>query len=271
MRRARPSTGTHSSAAEPAMTQTLDPTTPDTRSSPAPAPDTGRDSQGRFTRNNKGGPGTPSGRQTARLRQVLLECVSEDDLRAMIATVKEKALEGDLGAVKLLLSYVVGKPAPMVDPDTLDIQEVELFQREAVPGPVVTTALKESIPAPLACVMLREGVPAVASNLANHLLGDLAQLDERDRQKAEQEQKAAARKTEKKAAGEGETAKAKKDDRTPQTRPANDQTVPGPTTKDSGKAKEAVIPEAELPTVEQILAFLRHTPPERIAELAAED
>src|SRR5438105_853177 len=135
MRSARPSTGTLSSAAEPAMTQTLDPTTtprnpaagptpPDDRSSPAAVPDPGRDRKGRFGKGNQGGPGNPFARQTARLRQLLLESVSEDDLRAIIATVKEKALEGDLGAVKLLLSYTVGKPLPMVDPDTLDIQEV---------------------------------------------------------------------------------------------------------------------------------------------------
>ena len=52
-------------------------------------------------------------------------------------------------------------------------------------------------------------MPAVTGTMARHLRGELAQLDERDRQKAEQVARAAARKAEKEA-------RTKKDDRSPQ-------------------------------------------------------
>src|ERR1700736_3300789 len=40
----------------------------------------GHDALGRFTRGNAGGPGNPFARQVARLRQVLLDSVTEEDM-----------------------------------------------------------------------------------------------------------------------------------------------------------------------------------------------
>ena len=40
--------------------------------------------------------------------------------------VRDQALAGDVAAGKVLLSYVVGKPAPAADPDWLDLDEMRL-------------------------------------------------------------------------------------------------------------------------------------------------
>ena len=64
-----------------------------------------RDENGRFRKGNRGGPGNPWTRQSARLRKALLDAVSTHELRAVIRVLKEKAHAGDLPAIRLLLSY----------------------------------------------------------------------------------------------------------------------------------------------------------------------
>src|SRR5215475_9876903 len=83
----------------------------------------GRAADGRFAKNNKGGPGNPFNRQVAALRQALLQRVTTEDIEEILAVLLIKAKSGDLAAIKLLLSYTIGKPGPAVEPDTLDQQE----------------------------------------------------------------------------------------------------------------------------------------------------
>src|SRR6516165_1785352 len=105
---------------------------PWTDANPSPPPGPGRDARGRFTAHNPGGPGNPFARQTAALRQVLLDTVTSEDLRAIVGRLVEAAKQGDVTAARLILSYTVGKPAPSVDPDTLDLQEWALWQQMPV-------------------------------------------------------------------------------------------------------------------------------------------
>jgi hypothetical protein len=79
-----------------------------------------RDANGRFGKGNAGGPGNPFARQTARLRQALVDAVTPDDMRAIAGGLKTKAVQGDVPAAKLLFSYCIGKE----DPDTLDRHEL---------------------------------------------------------------------------------------------------------------------------------------------------
>ncbi len=64
---------------------------------------------GRFLPGNPGGPGNPHAGQVARLRSVMLDAVTEDDLRAVTRKLVEMALAGDLKAVDLLLNRTLGK------------------------------------------------------------------------------------------------------------------------------------------------------------------
>jgi hypothetical protein len=96
-------------------------------------PQTVRDAHGRFAKGNPGGPGNPFARKVAMLRRTLINFVTEDDMKHVAFVLKERAMGGDMTAIKLLLQYVVGKPSETVNPDRLNIEERKL-QEEAVPA-----------------------------------------------------------------------------------------------------------------------------------------
>ena len=154
------------------------PSSPPPTSNPtaqAQAPD-GRDQRGRFAKNNKGGPGNPFARQTAQMRKVMLECVSEDDLRQVVAAVLVKAKQGDLGASRLVLSYVVGKPGPAVDPDRLDVEEFALYQAETIGSPEMLRPI-QGMSAGLACDLLRSMLPVLDRQHSQHYVHMVRQAE----------------------------------------------------------------------------------------------
>ena len=75
----------------------------------------GRKRNGTFDAGNSLGKGNPYAAQVARLRAVMLKSVTEKSMRAIINKLVSLAEAGDLGAIKILISYI-GKPAegPMV-------------------------------------------------------------------------------------------------------------------------------------------------------------
>src|SRR5262245_7238500 len=77
----------------------------------------GRDGQGRVTTGNPGGPGNPNARRVAQLRRRLLSRISEEEMDAIFAKLIELATDGDLGAIKLVLQYTIGKPGPVAELD----------------------------------------------------------------------------------------------------------------------------------------------------------
>jgi hypothetical protein len=83
----------------------------------------GRTAGGQFAQGNLGGPGNPYARRVAALRKVLLEVVDADQMRRIITRLVRVAEGGNLAAAKLILSYTLGKPADVVDPDRLDLEE----------------------------------------------------------------------------------------------------------------------------------------------------
>jgi hypothetical protein len=141
-----------------------DPTTPPEQHSAADDPggqaQQGRDKNGRFAKGNPGGPGNPFSRQLAQMRQVVLQCVSEADLRDIVAQVVQKAKQGDLAAARLVLSYAVGKPQPAPEPDRLDVEEIDLYQQQAVGLEHLLIPVK-ALSAALVCDMLRAILPKV--------------------------------------------------------------------------------------------------------------
>jgi hypothetical protein len=106
-----------------------------------------RDTRGRFTRGNPGGPGNPFARRLARLRQALCQRVTEADIEALADQLLERARQGDLAATKLLFAYVIGKPTAAVDPDTLDREEWRLHQQGTV-TPEQVLAVLQGLPPP---------------------------------------------------------------------------------------------------------------------------
>ena len=125
-------------------------------------PKPGRDARGRFAKGNLGGPGNPFARKVAALRSALIATVTEEDMRFIAEQLIVTARLGDLAAIKLLFQYVLGKPAAAVDPDTLDLQELELYRR----GPTareVHEAACERLPADAVVEVLRVEKPCLGA------------------------------------------------------------------------------------------------------------
>jgi len=86
----------------------------------------GRGPNGRFAKGNPGGPGNPHANRTARLRAMLLDTVSDDDFRAVVAKLVAMAKAGDLVAIRELLDRTLGKSKGTVELIQAEITEAEL-------------------------------------------------------------------------------------------------------------------------------------------------
>jgi hypothetical protein len=73
----------------------------------------GRAANGRFQPGNPGGPGNPLGGRIAAARGTLRDRITGDDLTAIWDRVIAMARDGHWQAIKLVLSYVDGKPGKM--------------------------------------------------------------------------------------------------------------------------------------------------------------
>ena len=89
----------------------------------------GRNASGRFAAGNPGGPGNPFARKTATLRAYLINHVTERDIQDILDILLLNAKGGHLPTIKFLFSYVLGKPQPAVNPDVLDLQEMQMLQQ----------------------------------------------------------------------------------------------------------------------------------------------
>jgi hypothetical protein len=116
------------------------------------------DARGRFAKGNKAGTGNPYARRVAMLRRAMLRVVKPDDLQAIIVKLILLACTGDVAAARLVLQYTLGKPTESVDPDTLDLQELELAKQRLAFRPELDEILN-GVPPMVACEMARIMVP----------------------------------------------------------------------------------------------------------------
>jgi hypothetical protein len=93
----------------------------------------GRDARGRFTHGNKSGTGNPFARQVAGFRKALVSAATDEDFAVIAHVLLFKAKSGDLAAIKLLLSYTIGKPVEAPDPDRLDLDDFQLLRARLSP------------------------------------------------------------------------------------------------------------------------------------------
>src|SRR5207245_5032931 len=128
----------------------------------------GRDGRGRFTAGNRGGPGNPFARQVAELRCALLDEATTDDVRAIARHLIGRARGGDVPACKLLLAYLIGKPAAVVNPDDLDWQEVQQRLR-CPPLPDAARRIQEQYRADLLVGLDRAAAIMQRNELADRL------------------------------------------------------------------------------------------------------
>jgi hypothetical protein len=140
----------------------------------------GRDARGRFIPGNKGGPGNPFARKVAELRKALVNFVTEDDMKHIAFVLKERAMGGDLAAIKLLFQYVLGKPNESVDPDRLDVDEWQKLQETARPAEEMTTVMGR-LPLNTLMDMTKIVWPCqAAKTFANPLRESMREMDKRE-------------------------------------------------------------------------------------------
>ena len=70
----------------------------------------------------------------------------------------------------------MGKPTSAVDPDELDIHEMDIFQRETLTAPQSTAAL-EGIPASVATTLIRGTLPHMTQGRRQTLAASLRAFD----------------------------------------------------------------------------------------------
>jgi hypothetical protein len=132
----------------------------------------GRDQKGRFAKGWKGGPGNPFSRRVADLRKALFDAVSAEDVQAIAQKLANRAKKGDVAAAKLLLSYLIGKPAAAVNPDRLDLEEMEFF-RSLPEAEEMMEVLTNRIGADAVCGILQGAIPMLTKEffrkVAEHL------------------------------------------------------------------------------------------------------
>src|SRR5581483_10250439 len=91
-----------------------------------------RDSSGRFIAGTSAGPGNPHARHCAHMMALFRKAISEQDMLAIIFTIRDKAIQGDMTAAKIILNYNLGKPPAAPNPDQLDRNEWDGYQKDAM-------------------------------------------------------------------------------------------------------------------------------------------
>ena len=145
-----------------------------------------RGAGGRFAPGNAGGPGNPYARQVAQFRSRLMQCMSPEQFDRIAAKLIELAEAGDVPAMRLLFSYLLGKPTPPpAEPDHVDLHEMNTFAAEGRMLETATPLLTKPSPE-LPLRMLRQARPLVTQQQASAFLGmvslprtEQAKLDER--------------------------------------------------------------------------------------------
>jgi hypothetical protein len=117
--------------------------------------------------------------------------ISDEEMVAIIRQLVEKACAGDVSAAKLIMSYKLGKPAAAPNPDEIDRDEWEHYQRDTINLDEVQQVLG-SMPARVGNDIARTALPIMAQSqkdaLANQLVKDQSAARKVTKEKAVTEQ-----------------------------------------------------------------------------------
>lgn len=144
--------------------------------------DTGRDTGGRFTAGNPGGPGNPFARQTAAVRRLIHESVTAEQVQAIVAAMVDRATSGDVAAAKLVLGYLAGRPGPTPDPDTLDAHDLAVRRKNTVSSEDLK-AIFGKLPAGMICDFAAVSAPHIQASLEQKFLELQEKQDQPDQQR----------------------------------------------------------------------------------------
>src|SRR5580704_9086695 len=136
------------------------------------APPKDRDGGGKFTKGNPGGPGNPHARACARMLEVFRNAISEDEMLQICRMLFVKAVGGDVSAAKIILSYKIGKPLPAPHPDSIDRDEWDHYQKDAMNEEEMKLVLS-SLPTQAGNDIARVTLPIMTTARMNDLAAQL--------------------------------------------------------------------------------------------------
>ena len=131
-----------------------------------------RDTEGKFTKGNSGGPGNPHARACAKMLEVFRNAISEQEMVELCRMLYLKAVGGDISAAKIILSYKIGKPLPAPHPDSIDRDEWDHYQEDAIREEEMKLALS-SLPTRAGNDIVRVSLPIVTAGRMNDLAAQL--------------------------------------------------------------------------------------------------
>lgn len=89
-----------------------------------------RGKDGRFLKGNPGGPGNPEAARVARLRAAVLEAATPAQMKRLMQSLLQKAINGDVAAARLVLERCIGTPLPIDILERLSLLETILGEQQ---------------------------------------------------------------------------------------------------------------------------------------------
>jgi hypothetical protein len=100
----------------------------------------------------------------AALRRQLVAAVTPEVMAQVCTALILRAQGGNLAAIKLLFSYVLGQPTEIVNPDAMDREEMEQYRRDIGMDELMGKVLL-GVPADFACECARAARPDIIERL----------------------------------------------------------------------------------------------------------
>jgi hypothetical protein len=132
----------------------------------------GRTPGGQFAAGNAGGPGNPHARHCAGMLQAFRDNITEDEMLQICRMLFVKAVGGDISAAKIILSYKIGKPLPAPHPDSIDRDEWDHYQNDAIRDEEMKLVLS-SLPTHSGNDIARVSLPIMTAGRMNDLAAQL--------------------------------------------------------------------------------------------------
>ena len=145
---------------EPQPTLTGEPSSTDNASP------NGRGAGGQFVKGNAGGPGNPHARACAKMLQAFRDNITEEEMLQICRMLFVKAVGGDISAAKIILSYKIGKPLPAPHPDSIDRDEWDHYQNDAIREEEMKTVMS-SLPTQAGNDIVRVSLPIMTAGRMN--------------------------------------------------------------------------------------------------------
>jgi hypothetical protein len=123
---------------------------------------------------NAGGPGNPHARHCAHMLEMFRNSITDEEMFALCRVLFERAITGDMSALKMIWQYKLGKPLPAPNPDRIDRDEWDHFQKDAMTLDEMRKVLGQ-LPSRIGNAIVSAALPSIASTISHTLAQQLLQ------------------------------------------------------------------------------------------------